>query len=98
MPRSHRLARFNVVLLPLDDAASARFNETKAMAWVESVVGLNYGYSVLFWGWIDTLADNYPCAATSGNFGIISVHLTRAFQPSTTLIESPIVPCNMFST
>lgn len=56
-------AGFNVVLLPLDDAASARFNETKAMAWVESVVGLNYGYSVLFWGWIDTLADNYPCTA-----------------------------------
>ena len=74
MLRSYRLrlARYNVVLLPLDDAASARFNETKAMAWMESVIGLNYGYSVMFWSWIDTLADNYPCTATSASFRSIS--------------------------
>ena len=56
-------AGFNVVLLPLNDTAANLFNETKAWAWMESVIGLDYGYSVMFWSWVDTLRDNYPCTA-----------------------------------
>eukprot|EP00040_Diaphanoeca_grandis_P022923 m.123988 g.123988 ORF g.123988 m.123988 type:complete len:598 (-) comp29031_c0_seq1:23-1816(-) len=56
-------AGYNIVLLPLDDTASAAFDEAKAWAWMESVLGLNYGYQVMFWSWIDTVKDNYPCTA-----------------------------------
>jgi hypothetical protein len=50
-----------VVHVPLSEAARATFNETAALAWFESVEGLEYGYHSLLWGWVDTQKDNYPC-------------------------------------
>jgi len=56
-----REASFNVVHVPLNDEAKAKFNETAAREHFFDHEGLEYGYQVMFWGWIDTLKDNYPC-------------------------------------
>eukprot|EP00854_Cymbomonas_tetramitiformis_P013157 gene13157-15536_t len=56
-------AGFNVVWLPLSKEYASKFNETAAWEWYKTVDGLDYGYSVMFWSWIDTLKDNYPCTA-----------------------------------
>jgi hypothetical protein len=47
------------IYLPLHPQYRARFNETKALQFFESVEGLSYGYSNLAYTWIDTLEDNY---------------------------------------
>ena len=56
-------AGFNIVLLPLNEHASANFDETKAWLWLDTVLGTDYGYSVMLYSWIDTIKDNYPCTA-----------------------------------
>lgn len=56
-----REAGFNVVHIPLNEQARASFNETAAQEHFFNHEGLEYGYQVMFWGWIDTLKENYPC-------------------------------------
>jgi hypothetical protein len=46
--------------LPLSAAAQAQWNDTSALAFFESVIGLPYGYHNFLFGWIDTPDNNYP--------------------------------------
>lgn len=54
-------AGYNVVHAPLNEAVRAHFDEAAAVNFFRSVEGVDYGYQNMFWGWIDTLYDNYPC-------------------------------------
>jgi len=53
-------ADFNVVHLPLSPEIAKRFNTTAATEFLNSVIGLPYGFHNLFTGWVDTAEDNYP--------------------------------------
>jgi hypothetical protein len=68
-----RDANYNVVHLPLDPKVAAKFNETAAIEFFNSVQGLPYGFHNLFTGWIDTPEDNYPAPLTS--------HLVQLLAP-----------------
>ena len=46
---------------PLSPEARASFNETAAVEFFLAHEGMDYGYHTLLWGWLDTIADNYPC-------------------------------------
>lgn len=48
---------------PLSAEARASFNETAAVEFFLAHEGMDYGYHTLLWGWLDTIADNYPCVA-----------------------------------
>lgn len=54
-------AGYNVVHVPLSKKYRAKFDESRALDWFNTVEGLEYGYKTMLWGWIDTLKDNYPC-------------------------------------
>jgi hypothetical protein len=54
-------AGYNVLYIPLNDAAAAQYDPQAALAWFEGVEGLAYGYHSMLWGWVDTPRDNYPC-------------------------------------
>jgi len=54
-------AGFSTVHVPLSAERAAKFNETAAVEFFNSVEGLDYGYHVMLWGWIDTIMNNYPC-------------------------------------
>lgn len=56
-------AGYNVVHAPLSEEYRAKFDVDKAVTFVKSVLGLDYGYHNMLWGWIDTVKDNYPCTA-----------------------------------
>eukprot|EP01060_Flectonema_neradi_P016867 TRINITY_DN234_c1_g1_i5.p1 TRINITY_DN234_c1_g1~~TRINITY_DN234_c1_g1_i5.p1 ORF type:complete len:659 (+),score=196.41 TRINITY_DN234_c1_g1_i5:46-2022(+) len=56
-------AGYNAVWAPLDPAQRAKLNVTAMWEFFSTVEGLQYGYHTLLWGWIDTVADNYPCVA-----------------------------------
>jgi hypothetical protein len=60
IPRA-REAGFSVVHLPLTEETRQAFDEKAANAWFKTVDGLDYGFSNMLWGWVDTLKDNYPC-------------------------------------
>jgi hypothetical protein len=46
---------------PLSPTNAKAFNNTAAWNYTQSVVGYSYGFYNQFWGWIDTVNDNYPC-------------------------------------
>jgi hypothetical protein len=54
-------ADFQVVHVPLSEEARARFNEQAAVNFFNTVEGIEYGYQVMFWGWLDTVKENFPC-------------------------------------
>lgn len=56
-----RDADFQVVWVPLNDAAKDMYNETAAIQWFNSQEGFDYGFKTLIWGWLDTAKDNFPC-------------------------------------
>jgi hypothetical protein len=56
-----REAGFNLVHAPLSPENRAKFNETAALEFFQSVNGTDYGYRNMLWGWVDTMKDNYPC-------------------------------------
>jgi len=56
-----KAASYHVVHLPLAPEYRARFNETTAWEFINSALGLDYGYPTLLWGWVDTISGNYPC-------------------------------------
>jgi len=58
-------ADHNVVHLPLSAESRAKYNDTASWAFIQQNLGLNYGYSNLLWGWVDTESDNYPWPLTS---------------------------------
>jgi hypothetical protein len=81
------LAGFNVVHAPLNAATRALFNESAAIDFFRTVEGVNYGYYNMFWGWVDTLYDNYPCVPSDYS----SVCLTwEAIEPLFATIDRHI--------
>lgn len=54
-------ADFHVVHVPLSEASRANFNEASAAEFFHSTEGLEYGYHVMLWGWLDTVSQNFPC-------------------------------------
>eukprot|EP00301_Raphidiophrys_heterophryoidea_P018984 c3973_g1_i1.p1 GENE.c3973_g1_i1~~c3973_g1_i1.p1 ORF type:complete len:594 (+),score=163.66 c3973_g1_i1:45-1826(+) len=56
-----KAASYHVVHLPLAPKYRSAFNEANAWDFVRSVEGFDYGYYTLLYGWVDTVADNYPC-------------------------------------
>ena len=55
-----RNADFNVVHMPLNSDARAKFNETAAIKIFLEMEGLPYGYHNFLFGWMDTSKDNLP--------------------------------------
>eukprot|EP00300_Choanocystis_sp_HF-7_P023849 c25234_g1_i1.p1 GENE.c25234_g1_i1~~c25234_g1_i1.p1 ORF type:complete len:589 (+),score=131.40 c25234_g1_i1:251-1768(+) len=72
-----KAASYSVVHLPLAQKYRDMFNETLAWQFFNNVVGFDYGYYNMLWGWVDTLQDNYPCLPPDYtrclSFGIIEV-------------------------
>ncbi|CAI2364269.1 unnamed protein product [Moneuplotes crassus] len=54
---------FNVAILPLRDELRAKFNNTAALEFFETVEGMPYGYHNFLFSWIDTVDKNYPPVA-----------------------------------
>ena len=54
-----RNADYNYVWVPLD--RSIVFDEKKANDFIDSLLGVDYGYEVLLTGLLDTLRENWPC-------------------------------------
>ena len=59
-----RKAGYNTVWVPMEQEKSDSLNMTAAWQFVESMVGVDYGYEVVLTGLLDTLYDNMPCAKT----------------------------------
>lgn len=47
--------------LPLKSEHSSTFDEESAISFFNSVEGTKYGFSNIFFVWIDSLKNNYPC-------------------------------------
>ena len=54
-------AEYNVLLAPLAPKYAAKFNSTKAFNFFLETAGLDYGYLIFLWGWIDLRKGNFPC-------------------------------------
>jgi hypothetical protein len=54
-------ADYNLVWVPLSDENRAKFNETAANEFIDTMLGIDYGYEVMLMGWIDSVKDNLPC-------------------------------------
>ena len=54
-----READYNYVWVPID--RSLEFDEEKANALIDELYGVDYGFQIVIMGWIDTIADNFPC-------------------------------------
>ncbi|XP_020086548.1 uncharacterized protein LOC109708970 isoform X2 [Ananas comosus] len=50
----------HIALLPLHPDMRAKFNETAAWEYANSMSGLPYGYHNMIFSWIDTISGNYP--------------------------------------
>jgi len=70
-----RLAGYNAVLAPLSEERSSRMNMTATWAFVDSMLGVDYGYEVVLTGLLDTLHANLPCAASGGRHCLEPEHL-----------------------
>jgi len=54
-------ASYNVAWVPLAPEISAMYNETAAIEFFNTVIGLPYGFHNFLFGWLDTSVDNLPC-------------------------------------
>lgn len=50
----------HIALLPLHPDIRAKFDNSAAWAYAQSMKGQPYGYHNLIFSWIDTLTDDYP--------------------------------------
>lgn len=50
----------HIALLPLHPDMRAKFNETAAWEYAQSMNGKPYGYHNMLFSWIDTINANYP--------------------------------------
>lgn len=50
----------HIALLPLHPDVRAKFNETAAWEYAQSMAGQPYGYHNMIFSWIDTIDGNYP--------------------------------------
>jgi hypothetical protein len=75
-----RKAGYNMVLVPLDQEKSDALNMTAAWQFVESMLGVDYGYEVVLTGLLDTLYDNMPCAGSGQTMCLEPEHLEFLFS------------------
>lgn len=54
-------AEHNVVLVPLSPQFASAFDASKAHDFFLANEGLDYGFQVFLFGWIDTANNNFPC-------------------------------------
>mmetsp|Transcript_2380 Transcript_2380/g.2554 ORF Transcript_2380/g.2554 Transcript_2380/m.2554 type:complete len:651 (+) Transcript_2380:63-2015(+) len=54
-------AQHNVLHLPLAPSFHAAFNASKAYDFFLDHEGVDYGFQVFVFGWLDTLSNNFPC-------------------------------------
>jgi len=55
-------ADYNVVYVPLNRADETKtLDNTKSWEFIETVLGVDYGYEVVLSGWLDTINENLPC-------------------------------------
>lgn len=52
------------VWAPIDP--SLPYDSDAALEFINSVIGVDYGWEVILTGWIDTIKDNYPCRDREG--------------------------------
>merc|ERR1712130_669259 len=70
-----RLAGYNTVWAPLSAERSGQMNISAAWDFIDSMMGIDYGYEVVLTGLIDTLYDNMPCANKGGSHCLEPEHL-----------------------
>jgi len=70
-----RLAGYNTVWAPLSAERSGQMNVSAAWDFIDSMMGIDYGYEVVLTGLIDTLYDNMPCANKGGSHCLEPEHL-----------------------
>jgi hypothetical protein len=63
-----KAASYLVTHAPLSPENAKAFNNSAAWSYFKTVEGYSYGFYNQFWGWIDTVSDNYPCLPND-NFG-----------------------------
>jgi len=51
---------------PLD--RSIYFDIDKANAFIDTVIGVDYGFEILLTGWLDTVRENLPCRRGNVNY------------------------------
>jgi len=83
-------ASHNVVFAPLTPENRAKFNETAANEFIDSVLGLDYGYNNMLLSWIDTVTDNYPCLPPDFNQCFEWYHIEVLFGLVGKLIPSAV--------
>jgi hypothetical protein len=55
------VAEHNVVLVPLSPQFASAFDASKALDFFRANEGLDYGFQVFLFGWLDTANNNFPC-------------------------------------
>ncbi len=53
-------AGYSVSLMPLREDLQAKWSDEAAQAFIESRLGMPYGYHNFLFGWLDTVDSNYP--------------------------------------
>jgi len=74
------LAGYNVVWAPIDEQISQDMDMTQAWEFVDSMMGVDYGYEVVLTGLMDTLYDNLPCAGSNNTFCLEPEHFEMLFR------------------
>lgn len=59
-------AEYQFLWAPLD--RSIHFDIDKANAFIDTVIGVDYGFEILLTGWLDTVRDNLPCRRGNVNY------------------------------
>jgi len=73
-------ADYNVVWAPMEQSINDGMNMTKAWEFVDSMIGIDYGYEVVLTGLLDTLYDNLPCAGSNNTFCLEPEHFEMLFS------------------
>jgi len=71
---------YNTVWAPLEKDKSDALNITAAWEFVDSMLGVDYGYEVVLMGLLDTLYDNMPCAGSDQTMCLEPEHLEFLFS------------------
>ena len=73
-------ASYCVILLPLKDEVRALFDEVAVYEWFLTVEGMPYGFHNFAFGWIDTVADNFP-PILEADFFTVGLGLAETILP-----------------
>lgn len=71
---------FLISVLPLERKYSSMVSESAHLTkWLESVIGLPYGYHNYLFGWIDTPEDNFPSTLSSNFLEIMLSQIDKKY-------------------